>query len=336
MANREVYDLIEKAKKDYEGENYEMAIVSLDDALLLDPDVPEIYFWRGKLATVDLNDETVETAIAEFTQAINLRPDYWEAFFERGKVHLYFNRLDEAEEDFKKALEINPEFEEGYSYLAQIELMRGNDEKALQYLDKVSTEKDYKYYYNLGKVLYNAGSYEAAIDAMSKALAENKYLVDGYFTRAKAYEAIEKYREALEDLKAAVTLMPEEKKFFNTMAEVYFKKAKQLADRGEIKKAADHFIEGLKINYNLDIGKEYERVFEQAAQECMKEGDYRKAIDYLEFAERVIENEFTEGKIDYEEYYRKKTDIERLTKEAVKGLPLKERIIKKLNDIYAK
>ncbi len=336
MANRQVYELIEKAKKDFEGENYEMAIVFLDDALTLDPDVPEIYFWRGKLATVDLNDETVETAIAEFTQAINLRPDYWEAYFERGKVHLYFGRLDEAEEDFKKALEINPEFEEAYSYLAQIELMRGNDEKALQYLDKVSKEKDYKYYYNLGKVLYNAGSYEAAVEAMTKALEENKYLVDGYYTRAKAYEALEKYKEALEDLKAAVTLMPEEKKFFNTMAEVYFKKAKQLADRGEKRKAADYFIEGLKINYNLDIGKEYEKLFEEAAVEAMKEGDYKGAIDYLEFAERVIENQFTDRKLSYEEYYRKKADIESLTKEAIKGLPLKERILKKLNDIYAK
>lgn len=336
MANRQVYELIEKAKKDFEGENYEMAIVFLDDALTLDPDVPEIYFWRGKLAAVDLNDETVETAIAEFTQAINLRPDYWEAYFERGKVHLYFGRLDEAEEDFKKTLEINPNYEEAYSYLAQIELMRGNDEKALQYLDKVSQEKDYKYYYNLGKILYNAGNYQAAVDAMSKALEENKYLVDGYYTRAKAYEALEKYKEALEDLKAAVTLMPEEKKFFNTMAEVYFKKAKQLADRGEKRKAADYFIEGLKINYNLDIGKEYEKVFEEAAVEAMKEKDYKGAIAYLEFAERVIENQFTERKLSYEEYYRKKADIQNLTKEAVKGLPLKERILKKLNDIYAK
>ncbi len=336
MANREVYDLIEKARKDFEGENYEMAIVFLDDALTLDPDVPEIYFWRGKLAAVDLNDETVETAIAEFTQAINLRPDYWEAYFERGKVYLYFNRLEEAEEDFKKTIEINPEFEEAYSYLAQIELMRGNDEKALQYLDKVSKEKNYKYYYNLGKILYNAGSYEAAIDAMTKALEENKYIVDGYYTRAKAYEALERYREALEDLKAAVTLMPEEKKFFNTMAEVYFKKARQLADRGEKRKAADYFIEGLKINYNLDVGKEYERVFEEAAEEAMRENDFRGALDYLEFAERVIENQFTDGKIDYEEYYKKKADIERLTKEAFKHLPLKEKIKKKLNDIYAK
>ncbi len=336
MANREVYDLIEKAKKDFEGENYEMAIVFLDDALLLDPDVPEIYFWRGKLATVDLNDEVVETAIAEFTQAINLRPDYWEAYFERGKVHLYFNRLEEAESDFKKVIEIKPDFEEAYSYLAQIELIRGNDKKAVEYLDKVSSEKNYKYYYNLGKILYNAKNYKAAVEALSKALQENKYLVDAYYTRAKSYEELEMYKEALQDLKSAVTLMPEEKKFFNTMAMVYFKKARKLADQGEMKKAADFFIEGLKINYNLDIGKEYENVFEKAAEECIKEGNYQKAIEYLEFAERVIENEFTEGKIDYEEYYRKKADIERLTKEAVKRLPLKERIKKKLNDIYAK
>ncbi|WP_457640810.1 tetratricopeptide repeat protein [Persephonella sp.] len=331
----EAFKLLQQAIKAYETENYEMAIVYLDDAILQDPDIPEVYFWRGKVATKDLNDEVVETAVAEFTQAINLKPNYWEAYFERGKVHLYFDRLEEAEEDFKKVVDLNPKFKEVYSYLAQIEIQRGNDQKAMEYLNNITEGGDYKYYYNLGKIFLNAKSYKAAIENLTKALQENKYLVDGYYLRAKAYEALEMYKEAITDLKSAVTLMPEEKKFFTDMANIYFKKAKKKADEGEIRKAADLFIEGLKINYNLKIEPEYEKVLEEAAKDAMKKEEFQQAVLYLEFAERVIENQY-EQELDYERYYRKMQEIQSLMKEAVKGLPLKERIKKKLNDIYAK
>ncbi|WP_457622382.1 tetratricopeptide repeat protein, partial [Persephonella sp.] len=187
-------NLLQQAINAYKTENYEMAIVYLDDAIVQDPDIPEVYFWRGKVAVKDLNDEVVETAIADFTQAIDLKPDFWEAYFERGKVYLYFDRLEEAEADFKKVVELNPDFKDVYSYLAQIEIQRGNDTKAMEYLNSVTEGGDYKYYYNLGKIFLNAKSYEAAIENLSKALSENKYLVDGYYLRAKAYEALEMYR----------------------------------------------------------------------------------------------------------------------------------------------
>jgi tetratricopeptide (TPR) repeat protein len=331
----DAFNLLQQAIKAFKTENYEMAIVYLDDAIVQDPDLPEVYFWRGKVATKDLNDEVVETAVAEFTQAINLKPDYWEAYFERGKVHLYFERLKEAESDFKKVVELNPDFKDVYSYLAQIEIQRGNDSKAMEYLNSITEGGDYKYYYNLGKIFLNAKSYESAIENLTKALNENKYLVDGYYLRAKAYEAVEKYREALHDLKSAAMLMPEERKFFTDMANVYFKKAKKKADEGDVRKSADLFIEGLKINYNLKIEPEYERILEEAAKDAIKKGEYPQAILYLEFAERVIENQY-EDQLDYETYLRKIQDIQSLMKEAVKGLPLKERIKKKLNDIYAK
>lgn len=336
MASLDVIQLIEKARLAYESENYEMAQVYLDDALLQEPDVPEVYYWRGKVATTDLNDEIIETAIGDFTQAIELKPDYWEAYFERGKVHLYFNRLNDAEEDFQKVAEINPSFKDVYSYLAQIEIQRGNDDKAMEYLNKVSANGDYKYYYNLGKIFLNAKSYELAVENFTKALELNKYLVDGYYLRAKAYEALGEYKKALDDLKSAATLTPEEKKFFTDMAKVYFKKAMKAADEGDVRRSADLFIEGLKINYNLKITPEYEKVLEEAAKSALSQKEYNKAIIYLEFAERVIDNRCIDEMLPFEECNKRKQEINVLMKEAEKGLPLKERILKKLNDIYAK
>ncbi|RUM60560.1 MAG: hypothetical protein DSY66_04210 [Persephonella sp.] len=335
LKKQEVYKLLNKAIEDYNRENYEMAIVYLDDALQLDPHNPDVYYWRGKIATTDLNDEVIENAIADFSEAINLKPDYWEAYFERGKVYLYFNRLDDAEKDFLKVVELNPKFKDIYSYLAQIEIQRGNDEKAMEYLNKMKGGGDYKYYFNLGMIFFNAKSYQNAIKNFSKALELNKYLVDAYYYRAKSYEAIGEYKKALTDFKNATILMPEEKKFFTEMARVFFKMAEdELEKSGDILKAADLFIEGLTIDYNLKINPKYENVFRKAAKICIDNKDYKRALEYLEFEDRVLENTFVEGKFDFESYQRRKEEINALMKEAEKRLPLKERIKRKLYDIY--
>jgi len=337
MDNRsEAINLLNKAINEYKRENYEMAIVYLDDALQLDPHNPDIYYWRGKLATTDLNDEVIENAITDFSEAINLKPNFWEAYFERGKVFLYFNRLDEAEKDFKKVSELNPRFKEVYSYLAQIEIQKGNDEKAMEYLKKVGKEGDYKYFYNLGKIFFNAKSYKSAIENFTKALNENPYLVDAYYLRALSYEHIGEYKKAIEDLKKATILMPEEKKFFTTMAKVYFRMAEEEVKKGNYKRAADYFIDGLTIDYNLKIDPEFEDVFERAAKECINEGKYLKAIEYLEFEDRVLENQFVEGTVNYDEYMQKKRKIQSLMKEAEKKLPLKEKIKRKIYNIYGR
>jgi len=160
----------------------------------------------------------------------------------------------------------------------------------MEYLKKVGTGGDYKYYFNLGKIFFNAKSYETAIENFTKALEDNPYLVDAYYLRALAYENIGKYKEAIEDLKKATMLMPEEKKFFTTMAKVYFKMAEEEVKKGNYKKAADYFIDGLTIDYNLKIDPEFEDVFERAAKECMEENNYLKAIQYLEFEDRVLTN----------------------------------------------
>lgn len=336
LKKQEVYKLLNKAINEYKRENYEIAIVYLDDALQLDPHNAEVHFWRGKVAITDLNDEVIENAIADFSEAINLKPDYWEAYFERGKVYLYFDRLDEAEKDFLKVIELNPKFKDVYSYLAQIEIQRGNDKKAMEYLNKVGGEGDYKYYFNLGKIFFNAKSYKTAIENFTKALEDNKYLVDAYYYRAKAYEAIGEYKKAITDFKNATILMPEEKKFFTEMARVFFKMAEDelSKENGDILKAADYFIEGLTIDYNLKIDPKYEDVFQKAAKICIENKEYNRALEYLEFEDRVLENTFVEGKIDFETYQRKKNVINALTKEAEKKLPLKERIKKKLYDLY--
>ncbi len=324
----EAYHLLNKAIYHYENDNFESAITLLDEALLIDPDIPEVHYWRGKVATHDLNQESLEVAIVEFSEAIRLKPDYAESYFERGKVYLQKGEFEEAKKDLLKVIEINPKIKEAYSLLAQIELMHGNDDEAMKYLEKVShQEGDDRYYYSLGKILYNAGKYQKAIEQFNKTIEKNKYFVDAYVYKAHSLAKIGNYEEAIENLRKAVILVPEEIDYFLDIAKYYFEIGKQKAKEGKNIEAAENFVKGLQIDYNLKIEKEYIPVLMKAIEELVEKKNYKEALDLLDQLELIVKEP---------EYYEFKENFDKLKKQVLKSLPLKDKVIKFITDIYTK
>ena len=324
----EAYHLLNKAIYHYENENFEMAITLLDEAILLNPEIPEVHYWRGKVATHDLNQESLEVAIVELSEAIRLKPDYADAYFERGRVYIQKGEFEEAKKDLEKVIQLNPKLKEAYSLLAQIELIFGNDEKAMKYLDKVShQEGDDRYYYSLGKIFYNAGKYQLAIDQFNKTIEKNKYFVDAYVYKAHSLAKLGDYQEAIENLRKAIILVPEEISYFIDIAKYYFEIGKQKAKEGNNIEAAENFIKGLQIDYNLKIEKEYIPVIFKAVKELLEKKDYKRALELTDQLELLVKE------VDYLEF---KEDFNKLKKEVMRSLPLKNKVMKFIVDIYTK
>ena len=78
-----------------------------------------IYFVNGKL----------QDALREADAAVALAPDFGRAYYMRGLINGFSNKLDEAEADFKKILELG-ELEQGvwavYNDLSWIQFQKGN------------------------------------------------------------------------------------------------------------------------------------------------------------------------------------------------------------------
>ncbi len=328
MDAKEVNERLRKAQKLFYERNYEMALVELDELAHIVPDNPEVYYWRGKTLATDLNEENLKGAVEEFSQAINLKPDFAESYFERGKIFIQLGELEKAKEDFKKAAELNPKLTESYVYLAQIELAQGNDQEALKYLEKSSHgKKDYKYYFSLGKIHFNNKRYEQAVEYLSKAIQENPYLVDAYDLRAKSFKELGKYKEAIEDFKRAYTLMPEEKSFFVEISKVHFLLALEEYKKGNIEAAADEIVKGMEINYDIKLDDQFKKILIEAGKRLI-ETNPKKAIVYFDFALRLVEDE------DFMKEETERKEIQKLRKEAIKRLPLKEKLVKIISDIY--
>ena len=330
MDVKEVMERIKKAERLYSSQNYEMALVELDEVANEAPDIPEIYYWRGKTLATDLNEENLKAALEEFSQAINLREDYADAYFERGVVNLQLDNLDNAERDFKTAISLSPKLIESYVYLAQIELLKGDDKKALEYLHKASgSEENYKYFFYFGKIHFNNKEYKKSIEYFTKAIEKNPYLVDAYDLRAQALREIGEYEKSVKDFKRAYTLMPEEKRFFVEISNVYFLLSQKEYEKGNTEKSADYIVKGMEINYDIKLDEKFKNILVEAGK-LLTETNPQKAIIYFDFALRLVPDESE----NFEKSHKEKEEIQSLRKKAIKNLPLKERVVKFISDLY--
>jgi tetratricopeptide (TPR) repeat protein len=74
------YDLLEKAKGLMKDEDFKSAIKKLDDAIKLNANYADSYFYRG---TAKLDDFDFDGAVIDFDKAIELEPLYMEAISNR-------------------------------------------------------------------------------------------------------------------------------------------------------------------------------------------------------------------------------------------------------------
>lgn len=122
--------------------------------------------------------------------------------------------------------------------------------------------------------------------------------------------------------------MPEEKRFFVEISSVYFLLAEESYEKGNVEKAADYTVKGLEINYDLKLNEKFKDILIQAGKMNIDKNP-QKAILYFDFALRLVNND------DYIQYEKEKNEINKLRKKAINNLPLKERIVKIISDIYS-
>jgi len=112
----------------------------------------------------------------------------------------FFRRdnLEQAEEYFKKAVQLKPMFAKGYNNLANIEVKRGNLEQAKQYaLKSVQVDPEFpEGYYNLGLINKKQRNYDFEIHYLNRAIAVDPKYYKAYFARGLAYYNRGNYEKA--------------------------------------------------------------------------------------------------------------------------------------------
>lgn len=201
-----------KALKIYHQNRFKEAIVGFDESILIRPNTPETWYYRG-VCYASLPDSRL--AIESFSTAIEYRSDYSEAFYERGKAYFKLKQYAAAAEDYQKAHLIFPTY-----YLAIIgeadalfqqkiyeksiplyENIKINEKKIMPLLsDSLFSEV----YDRLGWSYYQTNQFSKAIENLDRAIDKRQDFSDAYVHRGKAQEANKNLKRAISDYRKAV------------------------------------------------------------------------------------------------------------------------------------
>ncbi len=312
---------LEKAIEKYKNKDYDFALSLLNEAIQENYNVPQLHYWIGKVYAEELTEERLKTAIISFTEAIELKPDYADALFERGKLYLRTGDTDKAIADIEKAIEFGIKDKDVFIHLSQAYMLKGNREKALELLKKISSEEDIDFLINISRVLIETENYEEALSYLKKAKGIDKNDVYVYELMAKAYEGLGEYLKAIEELKAAAFLNPSEDEYFKQIARDFIKQAEIEKEGGNIKKAGKYIALAIDIDYDVPLEERHKKLIKEAINMCLTEGKPKEALSFVDCIERMAD-------VDEE--------ILELKRRAFKELPVKEKIIRLITDIYTK
>jgi tetratricopeptide (TPR) repeat protein len=155
--------------------------------------------------------ERFEEASKAYEDAIGrvgeLKRQHWSLLYYRGITYERSKRWDQAEADFQKALEFEPDQPYVLNYLAYSWVDKGqNYDRALTMLNKAVEQKPEDGYIvdSLGWVYYRLGKYDLAVEQLERAIelvpqdpVINDHLGDAYWRVGRQNEARFQWRRAL-------------------------------------------------------------------------------------------------------------------------------------------
>jgi tetratricopeptide (TPR) repeat protein len=186
--SKEAEDHFKKGHEFLKEKDWDGALKEFDLAAKSSPNSPIPQYWIGM--TYFYKHET-ERAIAKFKKVLELEPKNYHALAMIGKI-LSFNKekLDDAADYLKKALQINPDYADAKFDLGRVYALKGDTNLALgEFASIFMSEPRYAFYhYEVGRIFESMKAFDRAKQEYSRALQ-----LDPGMSNAK--EALERLKQ---------------------------------------------------------------------------------------------------------------------------------------------
>ena len=166
---------------------YEDAEVDVEKALAIDPNLAEGHFARGLILWTPYKRFPHEQAIQSYRRAIELNPNFDEAHHQLGFIYLHIGLLDKAQQEIEKALAINRGNTLARYRLGVINMCRAKYEEAFQIFN--STPRDMNpslLAFYTSNALFRLGRNEEASEIIEKFFKDYPKDEGGAVTSVKA------------------------------------------------------------------------------------------------------------------------------------------------------
>ena len=167
--------------------SYEDAEVAVDKALAIDPDLAEGHFARGLMLWSPYKRFPHVQAIQSYRRAIELNPKFDEAHHQLGFVYLHIGMLDKGQREIEKALEINPGNTLARYRLGVIDMCRAKYAEAFQIFNSTPLEQNPELLaFYASNALFRLGRSEEASELIDRYFKDYSKDKGGMVTSVKA------------------------------------------------------------------------------------------------------------------------------------------------------
>jgi serine/threonine protein kinase/tetratricopeptide (TPR) repeat protein len=165
----------------------EKAFVAAEKALALDPNLAVAHLARGRLLWTPAKNFPHENAIREYRRALDLNPSLDEARNQLALVYCHIGAFDDALEESRKAIAINPNNNLAQFRIGQTLSFQEKYEEALAVLRAIPQEVNPALVgHQIAWVLFNLGRKEEASATLDQLLKDHPDDSGGLFTSVQA------------------------------------------------------------------------------------------------------------------------------------------------------
>ena len=191
-------------EKELEAKSY----LAVERALSLKPNLPVAYLARGRLKWTPFNHFPHEDAINDFKHALALDPNLDEAHHYLGLVFVHIGLIEEARAEFKAAIALNPSNNGAQYRLGETLFYEGKFREARNVLETIDADfnPDLKEY-QLAWAMFSSGQTEEAISRVQNYLQQHPGDRGGLLASVQAmmFAATRNHLEAEKKIAAAQT-----------------------------------------------------------------------------------------------------------------------------------
>jgi tetratricopeptide (TPR) repeat protein len=261
--------LVNRAVVNYELGRYKSTLQDLERALKLE-ESPWAYLYRG---LVQERIAERKRAQENYTRAIRLDPGFAEGYYRRGLLHNRSGEYEKALQDESRVLELDDNHAGAYTARGIARSAVGDSAAGLSDLDRgcALAPRSRNAFYNRGLVHHNLEMHEQALADFTHVIELEPTFAPAFLARGNTHVALGDHWPAIADYDRSIELDPKD-------AAAYFARGQARVAVREYQPAVEDF--GLALD--LDPGSAEALAHRGAAFE--KLGDYERAIQDLDRA----------------------------------------------------
>ena len=172
------------AETEVANELYKQALVSLNKAENLNPNISEIYFVKSNIYLKILQLKNAKTALET---GLKLEPNNYKAIFQLGNIFLMEKNYSEAIKFFDKSVKIKPDFWQAINNKGLAYFEKDNKDLSIKFFEKaISIEENAEPLLGLASCV-RMKDIKLAVELTKKALAKNPNYVDSDYRKEQLW-----------------------------------------------------------------------------------------------------------------------------------------------------